>query len=283
MFQSCPIRKHSIHCGNLVSISQTNTALSVGFNLSTHLTSGNHYTAVVALVNKGGATELKRLTISIAKHTMCLTHTHIHCFFLLDTFQVQRLSIGEFQSKDCATCTFAEGSTATGCHISFVDTTGNTTAKEIDAPRPEGTLSAIGCIGDLPPGVYRVLAFDISSSGVVDDRVAAVGGSLVTVAVELTTETLSISQSPSMKGTATTQTSHTKLNVVSPVVSLVSTTLLQTSTTMMVDTTKPTQADMLPLIATVTGISVLAAGVMIIMVACLVHYRAKARRHKIGE
>ena len=52
---------------------------------------------------------------------------------------------------------------------------------------------------------------------------------------------------------------------------------------MMVITTKATQADMLPLIATVTGISVLAAGVMIIMVACLVHYRAKARRHKIGE
>ena len=86
-----------------------------------------------------------------------------------------------------------------------------------------------------------------------------------------------------MKGTATTQTSHTKLNAVSPVVSLVSTTLLQTSTTMMVDTTKATQADMLPLIATVTGISVLAAGVIIIMVACLVRYRAKARRHKIGE
>ena len=197
---------------------------------------------------------------------------------------MQRLSIGEFQSKDCATCVFAEETTATGCHIRFVDTTGNNTAKEIDAPRPQGTLSAIGCVGDLPPGVYRVLAFDISSSGVVDDRVAAVGESLVTVAVELTTETLSISQSPSMKGTATTQTSHTKLNVVSPVVSLVSTTLLQTSTTMiMVDTTKPTQADMVPLIATVTGISVLAAGVMIIMVACLVHYRAKARRHKIGE
>ena len=57
-------------------------------------------------------------------------------------------------------------------------------------------------------------------------------------------------------------------------------------TTMMVGTTKATQAaDMtllLPLIATVTGISVLAAGVMIIMVACLVRYRAKARRHKIG-
>ena len=53
-----------------------------------------------------------------------------------------------------------------------------------------------------------------------------------------------------------------------------------------VDTTKAAQADttlLLPLIATVTGISVLAAGVMIIMVACLVRYRAKARRHKLGE
>ena len=214
---------------------------------------------------------------------MLNTCTHA-LFFLIDTFQVQRLSIGEFQSKDCATCVFAEGTTATGCHIRFVNTTGNTTAKEIDAPRPQGTLSAIGCVGDLPPGVYRVLAFDISSSGVVDDRVAVVGESLVTVAVKLTTDTLSITQqSPSMKGTAISQTSQAKLNVVLPVVSLVSTTLLQTSTTMMVDTTKPTQADMLPLIAAVTGISVLAAGVMIIMVACLVRYRAKARRHKIGE
>ena len=53
---------------------------------------------------------------------------------------------------------------------------------------------------------------------------------------------------------------------------------------MMVGTSKATQAaDMTLLIATVTVISVLAAGVMIIMVACLVRYRAKARRHKIGE
>ena len=53
---------------------------------------------------------------------------------------------------------------------------------------------------------------------------------------------------------------------------------------MMVGTSKATQAaDMTLLIATVTAISVMAAGVMIIMVACLVRYRAKARRHKIGE
>ena len=52
-----------------------------------------------------------------------------------------------------------------------------------------------------------------------------------------------------------------------------------------VDTTKAAQANMtllLSLIATVTVISVLAAGVIIIMVACVVRYRAKARRHKIG-
>ena len=58
------------------------------------------------------------------------------------------------------------------------------------------------------------------------------------------------------------------------------------ATMVYVDTTKAAQADttlLLSLIATVTGISVLAAGVMIIMVACLVHYRAKARRHKLGE
>ena len=93
-------------------------------------------------------------------------------------------------------------------------------------------------VWDISPGVYRVLSYDISSSGVVDDKVAVVGESLVTVTMKLTTETFSISQSPSMKGTATTQTSQAKLNVVLPVVSLVSTTLLQTSTTMMVGTTK---------------------------------------------
>ena len=54
------------------------------------------------------------------------------------------------------------------------------------------------------------------------------------------------------------------------------------TTIMTVDTTKATQADttlVLSLIATVTGISVLAAGVMIIMVVCLVRYRTKARRY----
>ena len=56
---------------------------------------------------------------------------------------------------------------------------------------------------------------------------------------------------------------------------------------MMVGTTKATQTDMtllLSLIAAVTGISVLAVmGIIILMVACLVRYRAKGRRHKIGE
>ena len=91
-----------------------------------------------------------------------------------------------FQSKECATCTFAEGSTAIGCHIRFVDTTGNTTAKEINAPRPDVALLTIGCVEDLPPGVYRVTAHDIISGGGTDHRVAAVGESLVTVAASTT-------------------------------------------------------------------------------------------------
>ena len=91
-----------------------------------------------------------------------------------------------FQSRECATCTFAEGSTAIGCHIRFVDTTGNTTAKEINAPRPDWALLTIGCVEDLPPGVYRVTAHDIVSGGGTDNRVAAVGESLVTVTASTT-------------------------------------------------------------------------------------------------
>ena len=104
---------------------------------------------------------------------MILIHT--------DTFHVQKVSTSVFQSKECATCTFAEGTTAIGCHIRFVDTTGNTTAEKINLPKPDGALSTIGCIDVLPPGVYRVMAYDIVSGGGTDDRVAAVGESLITV------------------------------------------------------------------------------------------------------
>ena len=100
---------------------------------------------------------------------------------------MQNVSTSVFQSKDCATCTFAEGTTATGCHIRFVDTTKNTTALEIKAPRPDGVLSTIGCVESLPPGVYRVIAYDIVSGDGTDNRVAAVGESLVTVHVTAST------------------------------------------------------------------------------------------------
>ena len=189
---------------------------------------------------------------------------------LPDTFNVQKVSTSVFQSKQCATCTFTEGTTATGCHIRFVDTTRNTTAKEINAPRPDGALSTIGCIDVLPPGIYRVMAYDIVSDGGTDHRVAAVGMSLVTV-------------------TASTTGTQVYCIQCCDIVQIGSTTEIRALTTMMVGTYTPkaTQAaDMtllISLIATVTGISVLAAGVMIIMVACLVRYRAKARRHKFGE
>ena len=62
--------------------------------------------------------------------------------------------------------------------------------KETDAIRVEGSLSASVCEDDLPTGLFRVLASDISSSGMVDDRVSVVGESLVTVA-EKQTPTLS--------------------------------------------------------------------------------------------
>ena len=43
-----------------------NTVLSVTVNLSEHLTFGNHYTAVIGLVNKGGASKSNKLAISMS-------------------------------------------------------------------------------------------------------------------------------------------------------------------------------------------------------------------------
>ena len=106
--------------------------------------------------------------------------------FQTDTFNVQKVSTSVFQSKECVTCTFAEGTTAIGCHICFVDTTRNTTDKKINALRPDEALSTIGCVEDLPSGVYRVMAYDIVSGSGTDDRVAAVGESLVAITASTT-------------------------------------------------------------------------------------------------
>ena len=61
--------------------------------------------------------------------------------------------------------------TIIGCHIRFVDSTRNKTAKEINAPRPDEALSTIGRVEDLPCGVYRVMTYDIVSDGGTDHRV----------------------------------------------------------------------------------------------------------------
>ena len=217
---------------------------------------------------------------------------------------MQRVSTRVFPGGHCVTCTctFTAGTTAAGCHIRFNDTTGRL-VKEAVAYRPEGTLLANDCVEDLPPGVYRVLAYDISSSGVVDGRVAAVGESLVTVTEEIpftaTSAHLTHSKHPSRKATGIhCMHTHFFTNVQTPVLPAVSVSTTSTfeahthrftSPTVLTGagSTKATQAAdttlLLSLIATVTGISVLAAGIMTIMVACLVRYRAKARRHKIGK
>ena len=68
MLYSFPIRKHSIHYGNLLSISKTNTVALVTVNFSDYLTFSNHYTAVIGLVNKGGASE-SNFTISMCQRS----------------------------------------------------------------------------------------------------------------------------------------------------------------------------------------------------------------------
>ena len=50
-----------------------------------------------------------------------------------------------------------------------------------------------------------------------------------------------------------------------------------------VNTTWDLTGLMLPLIMSVVGISVLASCVIIIMIACLVRYRAKAKKHRNGK
>ena len=67
VYESCPIRKRYILCENFLSISKTNTVLLVTVNLSDYLTFSNHYTAVIGLVNKGGASESNELTISMCQ------------------------------------------------------------------------------------------------------------------------------------------------------------------------------------------------------------------------
>ena len=100
-----------------------------------------------------------------------------------------------------------QGTTAIGCHISFTDSKGNQ-VQETVAHRLGSILSASDCAGDLPPGVYRVLASDINSSDVVDHRIAAIGNSLVTVTAKPSLQTTSIttqrSLSPSLFPSATT-------------------------------------------------------------------------------
>ena len=186
MYESCPIRKHSINCGNLLSFSKANTVILVTANLSDYLTFSNHYTALNGLVNKGGASESNELTISMCQTNLCTLHCIVMILIHTDTFNVQKVSTSVFQSKKYATCTFVEGTTAIGCKIRFVDTTGNTTAEKIYLPKPDGALSTIGCVEDLPPSVYRVMAYDIVSDGGTDDRVVAVGEALVTVTASTT-------------------------------------------------------------------------------------------------
>ena len=79
------------------------------------------------------------------------------------------------------TCKFARGSTASGCRIRFVDARiAGRIVKETEAIRIGGSLLASVCEDDLPLGLFRVLASDISSSGMVDDRVSV--ESLITIA-----------------------------------------------------------------------------------------------------
>ena len=101
---------------------------------------------------------------------------------------MQSITTTKLRDRTCVICNFAQGSTASGCHIRFMDAMhGDKEVKAIDAIRiPQDSLTSSNCTDGLPSGVFRVLASDISSTGVEDYRVAVVGSSLITV-LEITT------------------------------------------------------------------------------------------------
>ena len=109
--------------------------------------------------------------------TFCVINLHA------GTFHVQSITTTKLRDRTCVICNFAQGSTASGCHIRFMDAMhGDREVKAIDAIRiPQGSLTSSNCADGLPSGVFRVLASDISSTGVEDYRVAVVGSSLITV------------------------------------------------------------------------------------------------------
>ena len=67
---NCPQRltQQTDDCGQVLSLSQTNTLMSVMVNLTKYLTFGGHYSAMVALENEAGVT--KSDTIRISKCTL---------------------------------------------------------------------------------------------------------------------------------------------------------------------------------------------------------------------
>lgn len=70
----------------------------------------------------------------------------------------------------CITCTFAQGTSATGCYVNLLENHGsvttNTTGLRIE--REDESLNATGCFENLEGGLYHVVVYDADASGTVD-------------------------------------------------------------------------------------------------------------------
>ena len=200
---SCPLWKSTVDCENKVLTSQAKTKLSISVNLTEYLETHNHYAATVVLKNIGGEIESSKFDFStflqchqknLSINILCNDHD---VYTPAGTFHVQNISMTKIRNNHCVTCMFAQGSTASGCHIRFMDATlADREVLATDAHRihHDSPLAYICEEGELPPGLFRVLASDISSSGMVDDRVAAVGSSLITI-LKITTLTATLTTS----------------------------------------------------------------------------------------
>ena len=99
-------------------------------------------------------------------------HYGVHMFTEPRMVRVQGAEISEDHLFNfiCITCIFAQGTSAQGCYISFLENhdsvVTNTTGLRIE--REGDSLNATGCIENLEEGLYPVVVCDIEEDSTLD-------------------------------------------------------------------------------------------------------------------